>query len=70
MSPNVEKLLQCEVCQRDVEKQLCNPQNTIKLEFTDAAALCLDIDSLSQSDDDKNIEFEPFFWRLKLHFRG
>ena len=54
MSPKVEKLLQCAVCQRDTESIPLQPTKHNKsVEFTNVSGY-----SLPESDDDKNTEFE------------
>ena len=54
MSPNVEKLLQCAVCQRDTERHALQKLQPTKHN----KSLKVSRQSLPESDDDKNTEFE------------
>ena len=54
MSPNVEKLLQCALCTKGIQKDmLCKLQPT-----KHNKSLKVSRQSLPESDDDKNTEFE------------
>ena len=57
MSPNVEKLLQCAVCAKGIQKDMLSKLQPTKhnksVEFTNVSGY-----SLPESDDDKNTEFE------------